>query len=496
MWGIRAFDTAPDSIVRRLARRDDRPHSDWVDVVIDSYLDRRTAFRFGVNPAGVKSDAYMFDDTNEDDSWDAVWEVATQIDDLGWTAEFRIPYSQLRFDGAVRQTWGLNFVRYVGRHLETSLWAPISRGDGAMVSRFGKLVGLDGISPPMRLEVTPYSLASVQAAPGSADDPFHADRDFASMLGADAKYGITSDLTLDLTVNPDFGQVEADPAQVNLSAFETFLDERRPFFVEGGEHLRLRLLTGRRRRGRGPLLLAQDRQAPPGSGIGSGLRRCSASDPDPRGAQAIGGRQTLDGRSGSCTPSPSGRMPGWPTLAGGAWTTSSLSPRRTTGWRGQLRTCVAAGARSASSPPGADATPEPQRSWRSTQTPMPLARMVGTDSEATGSCSEPICWARRFEVRRRRSHARKDPQHATSSAPTPITSSSTPRGPRSADGPRRRCSARSPADTGASRQVPWRVHPDSMRTTWGSCAKPTSCRPTSGSDSSTTGRAAPFSAGM
>ena len=231
--GIRAFDTAPDSIVRRLARRDDRPHSDWVDMVIDSYLDRRTAFRFGVNPAGVKSDVYIFDDTNEDDSWDAVWEVATRIDDLGWTAEFRIPYSQLRFDGAVRQIWGLNFVRYVGRHLETSLWAPISRGDGAMVSRFGKLVGLDGISPPMRLEVTPYSLASVQAAPGSADDPFHSHRDFASMLGADAKYGITSDLTLDLTVNPDFGQVEADPAQVNLSAFETFLDERRPFFVEG-----------------------------------------------------------------------------------------------------------------------------------------------------------------------------------------------------------------------------------------------------------------------
>ena len=231
--GIRAFDTAPDSIVQRLARRDDRPHSDWVDVVIDSYLDRRTAFRFGINPAGVKSDIYMFDDTNEDASWDAVWEVATQIDDLGWTAEFRIPYSQLRFDGAVRQSWGLNFVRYVGRHLETSLWAPISRGDGAMVSRFGNLVGLDGISPPMRLEVTPYSLASVQAAPGSPDDPFHADRDFASTLGADAKYGITSDLTLDLTVNPDFGQVEADPAQVNLSAFETFLEERRPFFVEG-----------------------------------------------------------------------------------------------------------------------------------------------------------------------------------------------------------------------------------------------------------------------
>ena len=140
--GIRAFDASPDSIVTRLARRDERPHSDWVDVVIDSYHDKRTAFRFGVNPAGVKNDSYMFDDTNEDDSWDAVWDVATRTDDRGWTAEFRIPYSQLRFDGAAQQTWGINFVRFIARHLERSLWAPISKGDGALVSRFGDLVGL------------------------------------------------------------------------------------------------------------------------------------------------------------------------------------------------------------------------------------------------------------------------------------------------------------------------------------------------------------------
>ena len=242
--GIRALDASPDSIVARLARRDQRPHSDWVDVVIDSYHDRRTAFRFGVNPAGVKSDAYMFDDTNEDDSWDAVWDVATRIDDGGWTAEFRIPYSQLRFDGAARQTWGINFARFIARHLERSLWAPISRGDGALVSRFGDLEGLRDLSPPKRLEVLPYSLVRMENAPGSAADPFHDPNDFSSTVGADIKYGITTDLTLDVTINPDFGQVEADPARVNLTAFESFFPERRPFFVEGANLFSFRFSEG------------------------------------------------------------------------------------------------------------------------------------------------------------------------------------------------------------------------------------------------------------
>ncbi len=231
--GIRAYDTAPDSVVAQLARRDDRPHSDWVDVVIDSYHDRRTAFRFGVNPAGAKSDGYHYDDTEEDDSWDAVWDVATTIDDQGWTAEFRIPYSQLRFDGAARQTWGINFARFIARHMERSLWAPISREDGALVSKFGTLQGLNDLSPPGRIEVLPYSLVRMASAPGNAANPFYDARDFSSTVGADVKYGITTDLTLDVTINPDFGQVEADPADVNLTAFETFFEERRPFFMEG-----------------------------------------------------------------------------------------------------------------------------------------------------------------------------------------------------------------------------------------------------------------------
>ena len=242
--GFRAFDASPDSIVAQLARRDERPHSDWVDVVIDSYHDRRTAFRFGVNPAGVKSDGYMYDDTNEDDSWDAVWDVATRVDDRGWTAEFRIPYSQLRFDGAARQTWGINFARFIARHMERSLWAPISRGDGALVSRFGDLEGLNDLAPPIRVEVLPYSLVRMESATGNTANPFYDPRDFSSTVGADLKYGITTDLTLDVTINPDFGQVEADPAQVNLTAFETFFPERRPFFVEGSNIFTFRFSEG------------------------------------------------------------------------------------------------------------------------------------------------------------------------------------------------------------------------------------------------------------
>ena len=241
---MRAFDRHPDEIVAQLARRDEDPHSDWLEVVVDSYDDRRTAFRFGVNPAGVKKDTYHFDDTNEDGSWDAVWDVATSRDDSGWTAEFRIPYSQLRFGPAAEQSWGINFVRVIARHQETSVWAPLSRGESAIVSRFGRLQGLRDLSPPRRLEVLPYSLVRMAAAPGDNDNPFYDPDDFFSTAGADLKYGVTSNLTLDVTINPDFGQVEADPAQLNLTAFETFFPEQRPFFIEGANIFNFRFSGG------------------------------------------------------------------------------------------------------------------------------------------------------------------------------------------------------------------------------------------------------------
>ena len=241
---LRAWDSAPDSIVGQLSRRDSKEYSDWLGVMVDSYHDRRTAFHFMVNPRGVKVDLYRFDDTREDIGWDAVWEVETTVDERGWTAEFRIPYSQLRFREDAEQTWGINFMREIARYDETSAWAPTLQSESAIVSRFGELRGLTGIEAPRRLEVTPYTLARVRQAPGSSENPLYESTETFGAVGADMKYGITGDLTLDLTINPDFGQVEADPAQVNLSAFETFLPERRPFFVEGSNFYDFSLALG------------------------------------------------------------------------------------------------------------------------------------------------------------------------------------------------------------------------------------------------------------
>lgn len=230
---FRALDRRPDSIAAQLTRRDSDSYSDRVHVLVDSYHDQRTAFQFGVNPVGVKQDIYRFDDTEEDSSWDAVWEATARVDDLGWTAEFRIPYSQLRFGDHDNQTWGINFAREIARRNEVSTWAPIRQSDAAVVSRSGKIQGLRGLGSPTRMEIRPFTLARLIRAPEDAGNPFYNRNDFFSSAGADLKYGVTNDLTLDLTVNPDFGQVEADPAQVNLSAFETFYPEQRPFFIEG-----------------------------------------------------------------------------------------------------------------------------------------------------------------------------------------------------------------------------------------------------------------------
>ena len=232
--GMRMDDDQPGQIDARLGRRDDYIETDWASVMIDSYADGRTAFLFRVNPAGVRADRLLFDDVNGDPSWDAVWDVATRRDEGGWTAEFQIPLSQLRFaGGAGDQTWGVNFQRIHFRTGETSFWAPILPSDQGFVSRFGSLSSLRGLRPPRQLEVVPYLAASVERAPGDAADPFFSATEAAPRVGADLKYGLTSDLTLAATVNPDFGQVEADPAQVNLGGFELFFQERRPFFVEG-----------------------------------------------------------------------------------------------------------------------------------------------------------------------------------------------------------------------------------------------------------------------
>ena len=226
---VRAFDPHPDSIIALLSRRDVRTASDQIKVMIDSYHDRRTGYEFGVNPVGVKRDYYTYDDNTEDVSWDAVWDVATRVDSLGWTAEFRIPLSQLRYAPSAGHTFGVMIMRDVARYNERYSWPVYRRSRPGIASQFGDVTGFTGLGSPRRLEISPYVLARDRSA--VRRDGFA--RSQQGTMGADVKYGITSNLTLDATVNPDFGQVEADPAQLNLTAFETFLTEQRPFFLEG-----------------------------------------------------------------------------------------------------------------------------------------------------------------------------------------------------------------------------------------------------------------------
>lgn len=237
--GARMFDGDPGGIIRRLARRDEEVTTDAFHVAIDSYFDHRTAFRFSVSVAGVQSDGLLFSDTEEDSEWDAVWESATRTDASGWTAELRIPFSQLRFTASARDggssTWGINFRREIARLEESSVWSPLPEDGSRVVSAFGTLRNLEDIRPRRNLEIRPYVLSSAARAPGTADDPFYSATALRQTVGGDLKYGITDNLTLNLTVNPDFGQVEADPSVVNLTAFETFFPEKRPFFQEGAD---------------------------------------------------------------------------------------------------------------------------------------------------------------------------------------------------------------------------------------------------------------------
>src|SRR2546423_1744813 len=247
--GVRMFDSRPDSIAAQLARRDASGiYSDWLHVMVDSYRDRRTAFRFSVNPLGVQKDVLEFDDrAGEDLNWDAVWQVATRVDSAGWVAEYRIPFSQLRFGSApsgVERIWGFQVMRDVARRNERDSWSPWKTTDPGFVSLEGDLAGIVDIPTPRRFEVMPYVSAKLTRAPGDPANPFYKLNDAQPSAGADLKYGLPNGLTLTATVNPDFGQVEVDPAVVNLSAFETFILEKRPFFVEGADSFNIGSIQG------------------------------------------------------------------------------------------------------------------------------------------------------------------------------------------------------------------------------------------------------------
>ena len=226
---VRAYDPHPDSIVRLLSRRDVGTNSDEIRVIVDGYHDRRSGVELAVNPAGVKRDASIYQDVTEDLSWDGIWDAVARVDSLGWAAEFQVPFSQLRFADSPTHTFGFGVWRYVGRLNEQDTW-PLYRGSRqALASQLGDLQGVDGIGRAGRLELLPFvSTKNVPQRNGAAwSHPQKVD------AGLDFKYGLKENLTLSATLNPDFGQVEADPAVLNLTAFEIRFDERRPFFQEG-----------------------------------------------------------------------------------------------------------------------------------------------------------------------------------------------------------------------------------------------------------------------
>jgi hypothetical protein len=230
---FKAYDTAPDSIVNRITRRD-QADGDQVGISFDSYNDKRTGFTFIVSSSGVKLDLiHANDGMNEDLTWDPIWYVKTAHSDWGWSAEMKIPFTQLRFDNKSADVWGLEVFRNIYRYNETNFWQHIPRNASGLVHHFGIVDGLQNVTPRKIMDITPYAVAAYDSYEKEEGNPFATGKDFRPSVGLDAKVGLTNNLTLDLTVNPDFGQVEADPSEVNLSAYETFFAEQRPFFIEG-----------------------------------------------------------------------------------------------------------------------------------------------------------------------------------------------------------------------------------------------------------------------
>jgi Domain of unknown function (DUF5916)/Carbohydrate family 9 binding domain-like len=230
---VRAFDPEPDKIYRQINRRD-VVFTEFIGICIDSYHDKNTCFAFLATPSGVMGDLFISKDGEvNDESWNAIWWVKTSINDEGWISEFRIPLSQLRFVNAEEQIWGFDIMRNIQRLDEESFWMVHKRNDQGFVHQFGTLRGLHDIKARKVADIYPYALGAVNTYEAEAGNPYMDGSDMKFNGGIDGKIGLTNNFTMDFTINPDFGQVEADPATVNLSAFETFFSERRPFFIEG-----------------------------------------------------------------------------------------------------------------------------------------------------------------------------------------------------------------------------------------------------------------------
>ena len=233
--GMRLYDSEPAKIQSQLARRDESIEGDLVEVTFDSHHDHLSAYIFRISPAGARRDATISGVYGQNDNnWDPVWEGDATVDSLGWSAEFRIPLSQLRYNpNQVDPTWGLQLARKIARKAEVTFFSFTPKNDQQGVNRYGHLKGLGRLPSPRRLELIPYALAKNENPGVARNDPLRDRNNVVPGAGLDLKYGLTSNFTLDATFNPDFGQVEVDPAVVNLSAFETFFPERRPFFIEG-----------------------------------------------------------------------------------------------------------------------------------------------------------------------------------------------------------------------------------------------------------------------
>ncbi len=226
------IDLAADSIVKRMGRRDDFP-GDFVEINIDSYHDLRTAFSFTLSVSGVRGDEFVSNDGNKwDPNWNPVWYAKTHIHKGGWTAEVKIPLSQLRYGNEKEKVWGIQVMRRLFRKEERSTWQLIPQTSGVWVSRFGELHGLNNIPFHRQVEIAPYVTIQADKYKKQAGNPFADGLDMKVSGGLDGKVAVTNDLILDFTINPDFGQVEADPSQVRIDGFQNFFSERRPFFIE------------------------------------------------------------------------------------------------------------------------------------------------------------------------------------------------------------------------------------------------------------------------
>ena len=234
--GVRLRDSEPARIVRQLSRRDVAAEADSFSLFLDPHHDHLTGVEFQVSAAGVQRDAAIYDDNFADDTWDAVWDSAVATDGEGWTVEMRIPLSQLRFPRRAVHTWGLNARRLIQRKNEASWLALVPKNESGLASRMTHLSGIQGVAPARHLELLPYATARAEyLAPARPGDPFNDGSRALAGAGLDLKYGLATNATLLAAVNPDFGQVEVDPAVVNLTAFETFFEEKRPFFTEGSQ---------------------------------------------------------------------------------------------------------------------------------------------------------------------------------------------------------------------------------------------------------------------